>query len=82
LGPKSVRTWERGWPIREHALCVAPLMEEWHPKSRNLHQSRDHRRRHLLAYLDWYNQVRVHQSLESTPLERLELFTESVNNAC
>lgn len=49
-------------------------MEEWHGRTRANHISRNHRRRHLYAYLDWYNQVRVHQSLESTSLERLERY--------
>jgi transposase InsO family protein len=69
------------WTNGKAERVIRTLMEEWHPKSRNLHQSRMHRRRHLLAYVDWYNQARMHQSLGMTPLERVELFIESVNNA-
>ncbi len=62
------------------------LMQEWH--KRRHFTSRDERRRFLYAYCSWYNQSRLHQSLNSTPLERLESFlarvkeeSGSVNNA-
>jgi transposase InsO family protein len=70
------------WTNGKAERVIRTLMEEWHPKSRNLFQSRIMRRKHLLSYCDWYNQVRPHQSLDGkTPLERLEAYLESVNNA-
>lgn len=59
---------------------IRTLMEEWHSRTRPNHNSRRDRRKYLYAYIDWYNQVRVHQSLGMTPLEKLELFLHSVNN--
>lgn len=61
---------------------IRTLMEEWHSKTRSNHISRDHRRRHLYAYVNWYNQSRQHSSIESSPFERLQSFVEGVNNAC
>lgn len=62
------------------------LMQEWH--RRRHFTSRDERRRFLYAYCSWYNQSRIHQSLNCSPLERLESFlarakaeVKSVNNA-
>lgn len=70
------------WTNGKAERVIRTLMEEWHPKTSSGFISRDHRRRYLYAYVDWYNQMRKHQSLEDrTPLERLESFTESVNNA-
>lgn len=70
------------WTNGKAERVIRTLMEEWHPKSRSLFQSRAMRRKHLLAYCDWYNQARPHQSLDGkTPLERLEAYLESVNNA-
>lgn len=70
------------WTNGKAERLIQTLMREWHGRTRSNHISRAHRRRHLYAYLDWYNQVRVHQSIEMTPLERLEAFAKSVNNAC
>lgn len=70
------------WTNGKAERVIRTLMEEWHPRTRANHLSRDHRRRHLYAYIDWYNQSRIHQSLGSTPLERIETYIESVNNAC
>lgn len=69
------------WTNGKAERLIRTLMEEWHCRTRANHISRMHRRRHLYAYLDWYNQVRVHQSLESTPLQRLERYLKSVYNA-
>jgi len=69
------------WTNGKAERFIKTLMTEWHSKSRSSHISRAHRRRYLYAYVDWYNQIRVHQSIESTPLERVELFIKSVNNA-
>ncbi|MEA1877464.1 MAG: IS481 family transposase [Bacteroidota bacterium] len=50
---------------------IKTLMTEWH-KGRYF-SSREQRRRQLYAYVNWYNQVRSHQSLNGySPLERLE----------
>lgn len=69
------------WTNGKAERFIKTLMTEWHGRTRSNHLSRSHRRRHLYAYLDWYNQTRVHQSLNSTPLKRLETYVESVNNA-
>lgn len=74
------------WTNGKAERVIRTLMEEWHPKTHNLHQTRDHRRRHLYAFVDWYNQSRYHLTIASTPLERLERFVAgfdamSVNNA-
>jgi len=50
---------------------IKTLMLEWF-KGRYF-TSRDQRRKFLYAYVNWYNQVRSHQSLDNnSPLERLE----------
>lgn len=59
---------------------IRTLMEEWHTKSWNF-ENREKRRRYLYAYVDWYNQVRHHLSIDGAPLERLEAILQSVNNA-
>jgi len=69
------------WTNGKAERVIKTLMTEWHPKSRNLHQTREHRRRHLLAYVDWYNQARFHSSIGSTPMERLERYAHTVYNA-
>lgn len=67
------------WTNGKAERVIRTLMEEWIPRS-NTYVTRDERRRHLYAYVDWYNQSRFHQSLNSTPLERLESFLKSVND--
>lgn len=65
---------------------IKTLMAEWH--KRKHFDSREQRRRFLYSYVNWYNNVRPHQSLEGkTPFQRLEeYFTrvqqdlKSVNN--
>lgn len=69
------------WTNGKAERLIRTLMEEWHSRTRSNHISRNHRRRHLYAYIDWYNQVREHQSIQSTPTGRLERFLESVYNA-
>lgn len=69
------------WTNGKAERFIRTLMEEWHRRSRSNHISRAHRRRYLYAYVDWYNQVRIHQSIGTTPLERLESYIKSVNNA-
>lgn len=69
------------WTNGKAERFIRTLMEEWHGRTRSNHISRAHRRRYLYAYVDWYNQTRVHQSLGTTPFERLERYLESVNNA-
>lgn len=61
---------------------IRTLMDEWHTRTRCNHTSRDHRRRHLYAYVNWYNQARHHSSIDSSPFGRLQSFVASVNNAC
>lgn len=61
------------WTNGKAERVIRTLMEEWHYKSANFN-SREHRRRYLYAYVDWYNQVRTHSSIGSSPLERLESF--------
>jgi transposase InsO family protein len=56
-------------------------MEEWHSKTRSNHISREHRRRHLYAFVDWYNQSRPHLSLGGTPFQRLQAFVQCGYNA-
>ena len=71
------------WTNGKAERVIQTLMKEWHSRTRSNHISRHHRRRHLYAYVDWYNQVRPHQSLAGhSPLERLESFLKSVYNAC
>lgn len=60
------------WTNGKAERVIRTLMEEWHSKTRTNHISRDHRRRHLYAYVDWYNQSRSHLSIKSTPLEKLK----------
>ena len=69
------------WTNGKAERFIKTLMTEWHGKTRANHLSRAHRRRSLYAYVDWYNQNRIHQSLGSTPFQRLERYLESVNNA-
>lgn len=63
---------------------IQTLMREWH-YGRHF-TSREERRRFLYSYVNWYNQVRPHQSLGGqSPLERLRSYVarvkpESVNN--
>lgn len=68
------------WTNGKAERVIRTLMEEWHSRTRSNHLSRAHRRRHLYAYVDWYNQSRRHQTINCTPLERLEAFLKSVNN--
>ena len=69
------------WTNGKAERVIQTLMKEWHGRTRSNHISRAHRRRHLYAYVDWYNQVRVHQSLGMTPVGRLERYLKSVYNA-
>lgn len=70
------------WTNGKAERVIRTLMDEWHPRTRSNHNSRNHRRRYLYAYVNWYNQNRHHQTINMTPLERLEHFLNSVNNAC
>lgn len=68
------------WTNGKAERVIRTLMEEWHSRTRTNHISRGHRRRYLYAYVDWYNQVRDHQSLNGkTPLQRLEEFIKNVD---
>lgn len=50
---------------------IKTLMTEWH--RRGYFDTREKRRRFLYSYVNWYNNVRAHQSLNGkTPLQRLE----------
>jgi transposase InsO family protein len=75
------------WTNGKAERVIKTLMTEWCSKSAGF-ISRDHRRRYLYAYVNWYNQSRIHSSIGSSPLERLETFlarvrteTQSVRNA-
>ena len=70
------------WTNGKAERVIRTLMEEWHPRTRSNHNNRDQRRRYLYAYVNWYNQNRHHQTIKSTPLERLQKFLKSVNNPC
>ena len=69
------------WTNGKAERLIKTLMTEWHTRTRSNHISRAHRRRHLYAYIDWYNQVRPHQSIDGTPTERLASYLESVYDA-
>jgi len=69
------------WTNGKAERVIQTLMTEWHSRTRPNHLSRAHRRRHLYAFVDYYNQLRVHQSIGSSPIARLESFLKSVNNA-
>lgn len=69
------------WTNGKAERVIRTLMEEWHPRTRCNHNTRDQRRRYLYAYVNWYNQNRHHQTIDSTPLQRLQDFLISVNNA-
>ncbi len=69
------------WTNGKAERVIKTLMTEWHQRTRPNHLSRSHRRRHLYAFVDYYNQLRVHQSIGTSPLARLESFLQSVNNA-
>lgn len=69
------------WTNGKAERVIRTLMEEWHGRTRSNHASRDHHKRHLYAYVDWYNQSRFHQTIHCTPLQKLESFLKSVNNA-
>lgn len=73
------------WTNGKAERVIKTLMTEWHYKSWNF-SSRDERRKYLYAYVDWYNQVRIHESLKTSPLQRLKDYltrmeAQSVNNA-
>lgn len=70
------------WTNGKAERVIRTLMEEWHPRTSSNHNSREHRRRYLYAYVNWYNQNRFHQTIKLTPLQSLEQFLKSVNNAC
>ena len=66
------------WTNGKAERFIKTLMTEWHPRSAPGFISRDHRRRYLYAYVDWYNQVRVHQTIGCTPISKLETYLKSV----
>lgn len=70
------------WTNGKAERVIQTLMKEWHSHTRCNHNNREQRRRYLYAFVNWYNQNRFHQSLNSTPLQRLQLFLQTVNNAC
>lgn len=74
---------KHSWTNGKAERVIQTLMKEWH-RGRHF-TSRDERRRFRYAYLNWYNQSRLHQSLkDQTPLQRLEEFisrAKSVNNS-
>lgn len=61
---------------------IKTIMTECFARSGRTFPSRDHRRKFLYAFVNWYNQVRPHQSLGGIPpLQRLEAYLARVHNA-
>lgn len=66
---------------------IKTIVTECFKRNGRQFQSRDQRRKFLYAYVNWYNQVRPHQSLGGiSPLQRLEAYlarikSGTVNNA-
>lgn len=71
---KPAHPWTNGKAER----LIRTLITEWHSKSTSNFISRDHRRRYLYAFCDWYNQSRNHSSINSSPLQRLESYYEEL----
>lgn len=71
------------WTNGKAERLIQTLMREWH-RGRHF-TSREERRRFLNAYINYYNQIRSHQSLNGqAPIQRLEEFVsraKCVNNA-
>lgn len=60
---------------------IKTLMTECFGRNGRGFPSRDHRRRFLYAFVNWYNTTRPHESLGGTPpLQRIELFLARVKN--
>jgi len=58
---------------------IRTIMTECFKRGGRSFPSREHRRRFLYAYVNWYNQVRPHESLGGIPpLKRLEAFLDRV----
>lgn len=58
---------------------IRTIMTECFARSGRQFPSRDHRRKFLYAYVNWYNQVRPHESLGGIPpLQRLEAYLNRV----
>lgn len=64
------------WTNGKAERVIKTLMTEWHRGRHFI--SREERRRFLYAYINFYNQSRIHQSINSTPLERLETYLDQV----
>lgn len=60
---------------------IKTIMTQCFARSGRGFPSRDHRRKFLYAYVNWYNQVRPHESLGNIPpLQRLEAYLSRVRN--
>lgn len=60
---------------------IKTIMTECFGRSGRGFPSRDHRRRFLYAFVNWYNTTRPHESLGSvSPLQRIEAFLARVKN--
>lgn len=60
---------------------IKTLMTECFAKQGRFFPSRNHRRRFLYAYVNWYNTARPHESLGNVPpLARIEAFLDRVRN--
>ncbi len=58
---------------------IKTIMTECFSKSGRTFASREHRRRFLCAFVNWYNQVRPHESLGGVPpLQRIKAFLARV----
>jgi transposase InsO family protein len=61
---------------------IKTIMMECFARSGRTFPSREHRRKFLYAFVNWYNQVRPHQSLSGVPpLHRLEAYLARVQSA-
>lgn len=58
---------------------IQTIMRECFGRSGRYFPSREHRRRHLYAFVRWYNEARPHESLGGVPpIARLEAYLERV----
>ena len=61
---------------------IKTIMTECFARNGRTFPSRDHRRKFLYAFVNWYNQTRPHQSLGGIPpLQRLEAYLARVRSA-
>lgn len=70
------------WTNGKAERVIKTIMTECFSKSGRSFESREHRRRFLYAFVNWYNTVRPHESLGGIPpLKRLHSFIARVRNS-